>query len=174
MPRNHLIDLAVGYEVPENSKVKGKRFVSKEISGSITSLPKTGFSRKFHESLTRLMNLIVYTSTRTYGLFLGGFGLLSLLIHFAKDYFGYAEGLPIEVVMVSAAFAILAIPFLSFDKPIAIAMQEFSLTDSIFFEFFCIQRLQKKPDAPSRHPLLGLLFGILLAILRYIVHLNGV
>ena len=165
MSTHPFLDLLTGYEAASEDEIKGKRFVSKAISGRAYREKPSKLVQRASAFLRGLVNLVSYTSTRTYGLFLGGFGLLTLLLHFAMDYLNPEAELSMSVMLTGAIFAVIAIPFLSFDKPIAVAMQEFWLTDSIFFEFFCIQRMQKKSVATVVHPALGLLFGLLLAVL---------
>lgn len=166
MAKKHpFLNLLLGYEAVSDAEVKGKRFVSKAISGRVSHERPSKLASKISAFLRGFVNLVSYTSTRTYGLFLGGFGLLSLILHFGIDYFMPEQQLSMPAMLTGAIFAILAIPLLSFDRPIAIAMQEFWLTDAVFFEFFCIQRMQKKTVGPVLHPVLGLFLGLCFAVL---------
>ena len=164
MAKQNLLDLLVGYEHNEGEG-KGKRFVSREISGSVAHRSKSRLLHKINELIGKLFDMIAYTSTRTFGLFLGSFGLLTLIIHFAKDYLGLGADIAPAVILISVLFAVLAVPFMSFDKPTATAMEEFRLTDWLFFEFFCMQRMPKKVVELTVHPLVGVILGSLLAIL---------
>ena len=165
MSKNPLRDLLTGYEAASEHEVKGKRFVSKAISGTVSYEKPSKLVVKLTETARSFVNLVSYTSTRSYGLLLGVFGLLTLMLHFTNSYFSPSSDLSMPVMMLGAVFAILAIPFLSFDKPIAVAMQEFRLTDAVFFEFFCIQRMQKKTTERGLHPALCILLGLALAVL---------
>lgn len=165
MARHPFLDLITGYEAASDAEVKGKRFVSKAVSGGASQEKPSKMALRISAFMRSFVNLVSYTSTRTYGLLLGGFGLLTLLIHFAKDYVSDGAELSTPVMLVGAIFAIVAIPFLSFDKPIAVAMQDFRMTDAIFFEFFCIRRMQRKTNETGLHPVLGLMIGLALAVL---------
>ena len=165
MAKHPFLDLLTGYEEGTDREVKGKRFVSKAVSGRSSHERHSKLARRVMVLLRGFVNLVSYTSTRTYGLFLGGYGLLTLLLHFALSYASPERELSMPVLLTGAIFAIVAIPFLSFDKPIAVAMQELPLTDAVFFEFFCIQRMQKKVTGRVIHPAIGLLLGLLLALL---------
>lgn len=164
MAKHHLFDLLVGYEQSDGER-KGKRFASREISGSVANRSKSRFLHALNELTGKLFDILAYTSTRTYGLFLGSFGLLTLIIHFAKDYLGSGEDISPAVILISSLFAVIAVPFMSFDKPTATAMEEFRITDWIFFEFFCMQRMPKKSVELTLHPLVGVILGSLFAIL---------
>lgn len=171
MAKHPFLDLLIGYEASDSAEIKGKRFVSKEVSGRPSTEKPSKYVQRWNSFIRSFINVVSYTSTRTYGLFLGSFGLLTLLLHFATDYLNPEQKLSMPVMLAGALFAIAAIPFLSFDKPIAVAMQEFWLTDAVFFEFFCIQRMQKKSTGPIAHPILGLALGLLLAVLGAFVPL---
>ena len=173
MAKQNLLDLLVGYEQNEGEG-KGKRFASREISGSVAHRSKSRLLHKINELIGKIFDMIAYTSTRTYGLFLGTFGLLTLIIHFAKDYLGLGANVSPAVILISVLFAVLAVPFMSFDKPSATAMEEFRLTDWIFFEFFCMQRMPKKVVDVTLHPLVGVILGSLLAILGAFVPVTNV
>lgn len=164
MAKRNLLDLLFGYEQNEGEG-KGKRFASREVSGSVAHRSNSRLLHNINELIGKIFDMIAYTSTRTYGLFLGSFGLLTLIIHFAKDYLGLGADISPAVIIISVLFAVIAVPFMSFDKPTATAMQEFRLTDRLFFEFFCMQRMPKKSVELTLHPLVGVILGSLLAIL---------
>ena len=163
--RHPFLDLLTGYEAASDAEVKGKRFVSKAVSGRISHERPSKLAAGISAGYRGFVDLVSYTSTRTYGLFLGGFGLLTLILHFAMDYLKPGQQLSMPVMLIGAIFAIFAIPMLSFDKPISTAMQEFKLTDAVFFEFFCIQRMPKKREGRVIHPVAGLLLGLGFAVL---------
>ncbi len=168
MPKRTFLNLLKGYE-PSGKDGKGKRFVSKEISGTASRDMASRTGRRMAAAAQGFFNMIAYTSTRSCGLFLGSFGLLTLLIHIAKDYLGISAEVSLPVIVTASLFTILAIPFITFDKPVAIAMQELRLTEVIFFEFFCMQRLQRKRVPITVHPVVALILGILLAALGALV-----
>lgn len=173
MAKRNLLDLLFGYEQSEGEG-KGKRFASREISGSVAHRSNSRLLHNINELIGKIFDMIAYTSTRTYGLFLGSFGLLTLIIHFAKDYLGLGADISPAVIIISVLFAVIAVPFMSFDKPTATAMQEFRLTDRLFFEFFCMQRMPKKSVELTLHPLVGVILGSLLAILGAFVPVTWV
>ncbi|MBR2930171.1 MAG: hypothetical protein IKC32_02970 [Clostridia bacterium] len=163
MARHPIIDFLKGYE--PSAEGKGKRFVSREISGNVGDAHPSRFSQRLKAIGGGIVDLLSYTTTRTYGLFFGSFGILTLLAHFALDYFSYTSVVDIGAMLFAAIVTVLSIPFLAVDKPIAIATQENRLTDALFFEFFCMQRMPKKSVAHTVHPIFGLLIGAALAAL---------
>ena len=138
------------------------------ISGSVTVAQRVGGSR-FEVFFQRLSLLLSYTSARAYGLFLLGFGLLSVVTDFIKDYLGLYETTPLAALIAGAAVSIFAIPLTLTDKPIAAVSQEYMLTDYIVHEFFCIKRVSCGASFRGIHPALMLVFGLLLAILSNFV-----
>ena len=98
---------------------------------------------RFTSSLSAYVS---HTSTRAYGMLLLGFGLLTLLLHFVKDYVNFYTQVPLYVLISGAVLAALSIPLLLVDKPIAYALQENPISDYILFEFFCIQRAGRQQN----------------------------
>lgn len=170
MAKIKLYKLLNGYD---SSPDGTKSFLDASISGS----PKKGEGGRLSRMLATLQQnastLVSYTSTRTYGLFLWGLGLSAMLLHFAFEYF---SGAPIDpqVLILGVVITIIGVPFLLADKPLFIAFQEFPPTNYVFFEFFCLKRLQKKEGVRGLHPVVGLLIGISLAVLSVFVPLWAV
>lgn len=171
MARHPFFDLLTGYEAGTDREIKGKRFVSKAVSGRTAPERHSKSVQRILAFLRGFANLVSYTSMRTYGLFFGAFGLMTLLLEFATGYVSPEHQLSMPEMITGALFAILSIPFLSFDKPIAVAMQEFPITDAVMFEFFCIPRMQKKFSGRVLHPSIGVLIGLALAALGIIAPL---
>ena len=171
MKNETLSGLLNGYEstTPEG----GERFYCRSISGSPVVKRRGRLSRLVKSVIERFTDIISYSSTRAFGMFFVGFGLLSLLLHFTNDYFSNDEVL-LYVLLSCTLISILGVVFLVFDKPIAIAFQEFAPTDFIFFEFFCIKRMPRKEDAPRLSPIFGLVFGMLLAVLGILIPFQSV
>ena len=168
------LKLLSGYENVTGEGIRGKRFFCRKISGSVTRVNKTRFSRVVFGGAARLGDRLAYSSTRAYGMFFLGFGLLSMLVTLARDYLGYYESLPISVLVVGAVFALIGIPFVLVDEPICLAFQRFVVTDYIFFEFFCLKRMSEDDEQKGIAPPLGLVLGILLALLGIVIPMGYV
>lgn len=162
MARCKAIDIIDGY-VGENEE-NGKRFISKDFSGSFAGKKSSRFAQLTSRATARFKSIISYTSVRCYSLFLLGFGLVSLILHFAKDYFGTSVGEPLTVVVVGAIAAILGILTVFIDKPLAIFLQDIPLTDYILFEFFCLKRVHRRAESSGVPAFVGLLLGVACAV----------
>ncbi len=166
MAKGGFYDLISGYET-ESDGSKGKKFTVRYITGNASRATQSRTARRVSEAGAKIAETLNYTSTRAYGLFLLGFGLLTLLIHFAKDYLNVYDQIPMSALVIGIAFSALAVPFLAFDMPLAIAMQKFPLTEFIFFEFFCLQPAHKLADGKrptTVPPYVGLILGFVPAI----------
>ena len=166
MAKSGFYDLISGYE-SESDGSKGKKFTVKYITGNASRATQSRTARRISEAGAKISETLNYTSTRAYGLFLLGFGLLTLLIHFAKDYLNVYDQIPMSALVIGIVFSVLAVPFLAFDMPLAIAMQRFPLTEFIFFEFFCLQPAHKLADGKrptTIPPYVGLILGFIPAI----------
>ena len=126
MSKLKLIDIIDGYTDEQGSS--GARFISYDLSGSFAGKKTSRFWHAVSRFTGVLKALISYTSVRCYSLFLLGFGLVSLIIHFLKDYFGVAEQNPLSIVIVGAITALLGIFTVFSDKPLSIFLQ-FHKTD---------------------------------------------
>lgn len=163
-------DILRGYE--KRGEVSGgSRFATKRISGT-AAIQTSRTSRRFRDAMERIANCLTVTSTRTYGLFLLTFGIVTLLLHFVKDYLDFYETVPLSTLIIGGAFLLVGIPLIAFDKPLAFAIEEFPLTEFIFIEFFCLPVAHKKVLASRTiPPVVGLLLGLLLAALGAVVPL---
>ena len=169
MAKGRLIDLVRGY-VSSDVDHNGKKFYVNTVTGSSGATSVTRFGRMFTHFCDRATNLISYTETRIYGSFFTILGLLSLVVSFVKDYLGYYEsGIPLSSLIVSIVVALLGIPFLFSDKPLAIVVQDIPLTDFIFFEFFCIRRMHRYNKERGIHLAVAIVVGILLSALTIVV-----
>lgn len=166
MNKMKLSCLLNGYETVQGSA--DERFYCNSISGSPGMRPRSRTARRYDNFVSAISDLLSYSSTRMYGMFLVGFGLLSLLLHFTKEYVTDFQ-VPLYVLMLGTFISILGVVFLVFDKPLSTALQEFRLTDFIFYEFFCIKRMPKKDDAKTIPPFVGLALGMVLAIISIFV-----
>ncbi len=171
MANSSFLDIVVGYDSGDATEGKGKKFASKEITGS-AGYNQSRFLRNLSVAFRRIADTLTYTMGRTYGLFLLGFGLLTLLLHFVKDYMNFYVEVPLDILIAGSVFAFISIPFMLVDKPLSIALQEFSVTDFIFFEFFCIQPAERRREStPSIPPVVGLVLGLMCAVLGAFVPL---
>ena len=134
MAKTKLIEILNGYSQGDGD-LSGKKFRVAAITGSANRVSITRAGRhvaKFFEHFTKIVS---YTPARTYGAILCVFGALSLALHFLKEYLGMYDSMPLGTLIISAAFALLSIPFIASEKPLSIALQNNPVTDFIFFEF---------------------------------------
>jgi len=161
--------LISGYEDTSVGGVHTKSFYVRNVSGSV-SKPQRGAAAKLYNAVAAINRRITYTSARAWGLLLLGFGLLTLIIRFVSDYFGFAEGMPLGVLIIGTVLSMLSIPLIATEKPLAVALSEFSLTDYVLFEFFCLKRVHSDGTEKGIHPALTTLAGVLLAALGLAVN----
>lgn len=151
----------------KNSEKKSRYslFASKRISGFGL---KNSFSKNpFTSFLSKLSDILVYTSTRAYGAAAFSYGLFSVFTYFIKFYNGSTPS-PIYWIA-GIAFCILAVALLIFDKPMCIALQDFPITDYLFFEFFLVKRMNKK-EVRVIPPILAALVGLAFSALSIVVN----
>ena len=164
MAGNKARDLFLGYE---KDAEYGKKFAERQITGDVTKT-RGRRVRALLDAMHALTNTFSYSSTRSYGMFLMGFGVLSLLLHYTNNYVG-GDSVPLYVLILGGILAAFGITLVCFDKPMAIALQEFPVTDFIFFEFFCIKRMHRmearvdRPRIVTVKPFVALILGFLLA-----------
>ncbi len=139
--RSNIIDFLDGYENDEKYGIKssgGKRFFSRSYSGTITK--GRSMLKRTVKLGNRLTGILSFTASNAFGAGLLAYGLITFIAYFVIDYFK----LPVEnggySAIVGAVAAILAIPFLLSDKPIATVLQKNRVIDFVVFEFFCIKR----------------------------------
>lgn len=164
MAKYTLIEIISGYTSAQRSN-GGKKFLSQTVTGSANRVSITGFSKHVAKLFDKLTSIISYTPSRTYGALLTVFGALSLVLHFIKDYIGLYEVVPLRVLIVSSVFVLIGIPFLLSEKPLSVALQNNRLTDYVFFEFFCIRRMHKNDSEKGISAVVGVILGVMLAIL---------
>ena len=162
MSRFSLRNLVLGWSEQETRTSIGGKFYVLPLSGSAKNSGRTGLSRMIMALDDKLDRLLASTSVRAYGMFLMGFGLLSLLLHFAKDYLDFYEEVPLIVLILGALFTALGIPLLFSDKPISVLCAELPWTDYLFFEFFCIKRTNGRVGRGVPH-VVALILGLALA-----------
>ena len=164
MAKLTLIELISGYTNGDDDS-SGKKFCVETLTGSANRVSITRLGKYISRFFDKFTKLLSYTQSRTYGALLCVFGLLSLIIHFVKDYAGGYSGLPVSAIIIGSVFSLLSIPFFISDKPLSVALQNNFITDYVFFEFFCIRRMHKNDSARGMSPVVGVILGVLLASL---------
>ncbi|MBQ7389664.1 MAG: O-antigen ligase family protein [Clostridia bacterium] len=173
MAKRKFIEYIDGYTTDDKNS-SGKKFSVAVVTGSANrvSMSRAGkYIASFFEKLTKVIS---YTPSRTYGAFLAVFGALSLVLHFVKDYIGIYEVVPLWALLISSFFALLSVPFLLSDKPLSIALQSNRVTDFVFFEFFCIRRMHKNDNERGIAPYIGIILGVIVAVLGAVFPLRTV
>ena len=180
MSKKSLKNLFLGYETPVYSREDGVeintgvKFWERSLSGSITSLKKKILTSGIVRFFNAFLRFIAYTSTRGFGALFLSFGLLSITVGLGKAYFGIIDSKFSFSVIMGAVLSILAIPLLFIDKPFCIALQDFGLTDYIFFEFFSIKRMHRQSNQRGVPILVMVIVGLVLAGLGVFFSLDKV
>lgn len=168
MERNSFLDFLDGYEHvrTESGRIAatGKRFFSRSYSGTMTQGKQKVAEMKIFKLGSLISRLLSYTSAKAYGAAMLAFGLLSLIISFLKDYgtgLGAVDTVTLVVCLLISGFAV---PLLFFEEPLSRFLQDFVVTDYIFFEFFCIKRIPEREGARGIPTPVAVLLGILCAL----------
>ncbi len=173
MAGGNYVDLFVGYE---KDAEYGTKFKSVALTGNVTRT-RSRFVKRILAISRAMLNTFSYSSTRSYGLFFVGFGFLSFLLHAIRNYTAGAQ-IPLYVIICSVVISLLGIPLICFDKQFAIALQDFALTDFLFFDFFCLKRMHRIDVSVSRStedrvflvkPYFALVLGFLLAAFTVLI-----
>lgn len=163
----HLFELLInGYGRSADSASR-RSFVALRLSGSTAKGKRGGFLNVILRIAERLSSTISYTYSKVYGASLLTFGVLSIIIHFVKEYFSIPIDRPGISLAIGIATSLLAIPALLSDKTMVEALQSNPVTDYIIFEFFCIKRVHRL-DYQSTVPLFLLVsLSVLLAAAEF-------
>ena len=132
-----------------------------EFSGAVNKRMKRILSTRPFQLERNFANFLSYAPSRCYGAAILGFGLLSLILYYLGFYGASHQSTPI----IAIAATVFAMPFLLTDKSLPAVFQENSITDYIFFEFFCMRRTSKSEKQTKSPFILFLIFGFLLALL---------
>ena len=151
--------------------VNEKVFSARQISGIGIIRTKRLLQGKAAKFLNFIGRSLSYSSTRSYGSFLFSFGILSLLLNLGDYYFRVDGQVSLSVLIICATLVIAAIPFLIFDKPVCIALQDFRFTDYLFFEFFSIKRM-RRTNHVSIPPILALFIGCVPATVAFLTSME--
>lgn len=93
------------------------------------------------------------------------FGLLSLVLYLV----GISRDLSLATPIISIFFAVLSIPFLLSEKSLPILLQDFRITDYVFYEFFCMKRLNRIEGGTKFPMLIAVMIGLALALIGCLV-----
>lgn len=170
MAKRTFIELLSGYANGDDDS-SGKKFCVETVTGSANRVSITRLGKYISRFFDKFTRLLSYTQSRTYGAMLCVFGLLTLAIHFVKDYTSGRGEIPLSVIIIGGVFSLLSIPFFISDKPLSVALQNNDITDYVFFEFFCIRRMHKNDSEKGMPPVVGVILGVLLAALGAVIPL---
>ena len=169
----------MGYEKSEEdfkgSRVKrlfDKTFAKISISGVDSSYSRFSSKSKIGLFMKRLADSLSFTPSRTWGVLLLAFGLMTLVINFVAGYFRDFSATETDVFpLISGALIAIVGVFLSFtSKPLCHALQEFALTDYVLFEFLRIKRSGRAPKSLHVfHPVAFLITGVFLGVLGFFI-----
>ncbi len=159
-----ILELLDGYKRDEDGSRGG--FLSKPITGSVRVNGGNRIVRQTKNAFSRVSELFAFTSVRTYGMTMLSMGILTLIIHLSVFYFKHTVILP-STLVIGILFSVLGVALILLDRPIASVLQDFALTDYIFFEFFCLRRTSVGASDRGIHVLFGLLAGSALAVIGY-------
>ena len=135
-------------------------FPSVRFSGAMTDSKMRFLSTRAVKLCKAVARLVSHVSTRAYGVSTVSFGVLSLIFYFLK----LSSDMSVVTPILSAVIALVAIPFLLADQTLPLFLQDFKITDYVFFEFFCIKRANKL-DTVTKFPLtLSALLGAAAAL----------
>ena len=148
-------------------------YFEKEISHTGTSATVKLLRSPGVKALNGIGRIFAYSSTRSYGSFMLSFGLLSIFLHLGNYYFS-DEPQVAPQLLIGSILVLLSIPFLCFDRPMCVALQDFPLTDYILFEFLSIKRMHRNDNQATVPPLLALFLGFIPAIVGFFVPLQYV
>ena len=176
MSKRTFLDAVNGYESTsrEGTADTGKRFFVRTVSGTVTQKKKKLSSLGPVRLMEWLSRLISYTSTKAYGAAMLAFGLLTIILHFAKDFIGAMTPVTDTELIVGIVFSVISVPLLLFDRPMCIALQDFPLTDLILFEFLCIKRMHRMERQSSVPTVLAILIGSIPAAIGYFIPTENV
>lgn len=149
----------------EGYNYKHGSFYTIEFTGSVSQNLRNILQKKLFVFARAFSHLLSHVCTKVYGAASISFGLVTLFMYFL----GLSAGRGISTPIIGIAFSMLSIPFLLSDKTLPIFLQDFKITDYIFYEFFCMKRANRM-DSVARFPITpAVALGVLLAALGYLV-----
>ncbi len=173
MAKFKIHELIDGYESSDGSGFVGKRFFRREITGAATVSASKKRRSRIRRASRWLAEIFGYTNIKTYGFLFLTFGLLTVLFHFAADFIRPYLPLinPTDKISLIAGiiFAILSVPMMILDGPMSQVLQEYLITDIIFFDFLCIKRMPPIEKTFATNPVGAVLIGSLLGVIGLFV-----
>ena len=175
--KTRLKELLDGYEYTsdlDGAVSSKKSFLCRNVSGAMTVRTKKMISARAVRWARALSDILSYTHSRVYGALLLAFGIFTMLLHFAGDYFINSVNISTAHLVAGAVIAILGLPFLMLEGPVCIAMQNHFVTDYIFFEFFCLKRMPRDKGVRGMNMLFGIMIGVMLAVAAFFLSVRAV
>ena len=149
----------------KNYEYKNDDFYSVELTGSASQRLNRFFKHKLFALIRSVSYLFSHVCAKVYGTISITFGLLTLLMYFL----GISADKSIGTAIIGILISVLSIPFLLSEQTIPMLLQDFRLTDYVFYEFFCMKRANKLESAVRFPILIAVAIGVLLAIIGYAV-----
>ncbi len=171
--RAKILDLLDGYEVPKEHRnekgepIVGKSFFSRALTGSMNG--RRISSNKLFDAIRFIVRRLLSTSVRVYGTMLLIFGSLTALVSIATNYFSF-DGSSSSALITGIVLTFIGIIFTFSESSVGTFSEKFFLTDYIFFEFFCIKRMQKSSEEKGLSPFFGIIAGVALGALGLLIH----
>ena len=161
-----LHELIDGYESSRGEEFVGKRFFRREITGAATISARRKKRSKIRQAAGVVIDTFCYANIKTYGFLFLTFGLLTIIFYFASGFIR-DMGIPVtDRISLAAGIiaSILSIPMIILDGPICQVLQEYLITDIIFFDFLCIKRMPPKHETEPNAGgavVIGFLLGVI-------------
>lgn len=172
MSKSTLYKLLDGYSTDggENGSASGgKHFVSRAFSGRMDK-QKKGIAFAVYRFAKSFEERVMFTGSRSYGFMALTFGLLTVILHFAGDFFIESMEASITSIIIGAVSSLVSVPLLFSHESLSHILQEMPLTRWLLFDFLCIKRATHKDDGKDGIPTYVLVFlGIVLATVGFFV-----
>lgn len=131
-----------------DDSVRGKKFFTRQFSGSVTKQLKRILSKRLFRMASALSHLFSHASARVYGSAILAFGVVGALMYFIR----FAADMTIVTPILGIVLALLSVPLLLADKPLPVFLSDFYLTDYIFYDIFCMKKHTTDTLAPFPIP----------------------
>ncbi|MBR2432185.1 MAG: hypothetical protein IKB23_04640 [Clostridia bacterium] len=168
MAKHRFIELLSGYRtVGRDESVGGKHFISKAISGRMDKRSGHSFSSAVNGFTEWIEELVMYTVTRSYGFMALTFGILTVILHFAGDFFIESMNASITSIVIGAVTALLAVPLLFSREPLTIQLQDIPVLRWLLYDFFCLKRANRADDKKGIPTFVLVTLGVALAVVGF-------
>ena len=172
MAKHGLIELLDGYSTVSRDEEQvpgGKYFISKAISGRMVKRKGADTSFSLFGLLEKLEDVIMYTTTRSYGFMALTFGILTIILHFAGDFFIESMNASITSIIIGALSALVAVPLLFSNVSLSVQLQDIPLTRWLLYDFLCLKRTNRSDDKTGIPTFILVIFGVTLAAVGFFV-----